>query len=98
MPETRRPQLGVSVAIWREDRVLLVRRGHEPFLGAWSLLRVECGARERVPQAGEAAGQQAAAEQAKVQKFGGASAGGALHAEGRERVLGARDEIERRAV
>lgn len=45
MPETRRPQLGVSVAIWREDRVLLVRRGHEPFLGAWSLPggRVEWG-------------------------------------------------------
>lgn len=40
-----RPGLGVSVAVWREDRVLLVRRGRSPFAGCWSLPggRVEWG-------------------------------------------------------
>lgn len=41
----RRLTLGVSAAIWREGRVLLVRRGHTPWKGAWSLPggRVEFG-------------------------------------------------------
>lgn len=40
-----RPVLGVSVAVWRDGRVLLVRRGQAPFLGCWSLPggRVEWG-------------------------------------------------------
>lgn len=39
------PVLGVSVAIWRDGRVLLVQRGHAPWRGAWSLPggRVERG-------------------------------------------------------
>lgn len=42
-----RPGIGVSVAIWREDRVLLVQRARPPFAGAWSLPggRVEWGER-----------------------------------------------------
>ncbi|MCX5512314.1 hypothetical protein C3941_09620 [Kaistia algarum] len=45
MNETMRPVLGVSVAIWRGGRVLLVRRGREPFKDHWSLPggRVEWG-------------------------------------------------------
>lgn len=45
MPSPDRPVLGTSVAIWRHGRVLLVKRGHEPFLGCWSLPggRVEYG-------------------------------------------------------
>lgn len=40
-----RPVLGVSVAIWRDGQVLLVRRGHAPFKDHWSLPggRVEFG-------------------------------------------------------
>ena len=33
----RQPLLGVSVAIWRRGRVLLVRRGTAPLNGMWSL-------------------------------------------------------------
>ena len=32
-----RPLLGVSVAVWRGDKVLLVRRGRPPLMGLWSL-------------------------------------------------------------
>lgn len=41
----RQPALGVSVALWREGRVLLVRRGRPPFKDHWSLPggRVEWG-------------------------------------------------------
>src|SRR4051812_40082201 len=31
-----RPHLGVSVAVWRNDEVLLVKRGRAPFAGFWS--------------------------------------------------------------
>lgn len=42
-PDT--PVLGVSVGIWHEEKVLLVRRGNEPMAGKWSLPggRVEFG-------------------------------------------------------
>jgi ADP-ribose pyrophosphatase YjhB (NUDIX family) len=33
----RQPLLGVSVAIWRRGRVLLVRRANPPLAGIWSL-------------------------------------------------------------
>jgi 8-oxo-dGTP diphosphatase len=40
-----RPVLGVSVGLWRADRVLLVRRGRPPLAGLWSFPggRVEPG-------------------------------------------------------
>lgn len=31
------PVLGVSCAVWRDDRVLLVKRGREPAKGLWAL-------------------------------------------------------------
>ena len=31
------PRLAVGAAIWRDGRVLLARRGHQPNLGLWSL-------------------------------------------------------------
>ncbi len=31
------PQVGVGVAVWRGDEVLLVKRGKEPQIGEWSL-------------------------------------------------------------
>jgi len=31
-----RPYLGVSVAVWRDDEVLLVQRGRAPYAGYWS--------------------------------------------------------------
>ncbi|WP_018182521.1 NUDIX hydrolase [Kaistia granuli] len=45
------PVLGVSVAVWRDGKVLLVQRGHAPWRGAWSLPggRVEWG--ETLPAA-----------------------------------------------
>lgn len=33
----QRPIVGVGVVVWREDRVLLVRRGKEPNKGQWSI-------------------------------------------------------------
>jgi len=44
-PVAAGPVLGVSVAVWRAGKVLLIQRGHEPWLGAWSLPggRVERG-------------------------------------------------------
>ncbi|WP_182085650.1 NUDIX domain-containing protein [Aureimonas sp. ME7] len=43
----RRPLLGVSVCLLREGAVCLVKRGHAPWKGAWSLPggRVEFGER-----------------------------------------------------
>jgi ADP-ribose pyrophosphatase YjhB (NUDIX family) len=40
-----RPSLGVSVGVWRGDKVLLVRRGTQPLKGAWTFPggRVEWG-------------------------------------------------------
>jgi ADP-ribose pyrophosphatase YjhB (NUDIX family) len=32
-----RPLLGVSVAVWLDDKVLLVKRGRPPLKGQWSL-------------------------------------------------------------
>lgn len=48
MSEARsRPVLAASVAVFREGRVLIARRGRAPMLGAWSLPggRVELGER-----------------------------------------------------
>lgn len=44
---TVRPSLGVSVGVWRGDKVLLVKRGTQPLKGAWSFPggRVEWGER-----------------------------------------------------
>lgn len=46
-PPPAGPVLGVSVAVWRDGKVLLVQRGHAPWRGAWSLPggRVERGER-----------------------------------------------------
>ncbi|GBD42645.1 Bifunctional NMN adenylyltransferase/Nudix hydrolase [bacterium HR40] len=32
-----RPYVGVGVVVWRGERVLLIRRGHPPRAGSWSL-------------------------------------------------------------
>jgi ADP-ribose pyrophosphatase len=39
------PRVGVSVALWKDDALLLVRRGRPPYAGLWSLPggRVELG-------------------------------------------------------
>ena len=44
-PDPAGPVLGVSVAVWRDGKVLLIQRGHDPWRGAWSLPggRVERG-------------------------------------------------------
>lgn len=44
-PQLAGPVLGVSVAIWRDGKVLLIQRGQDPWRGAWSLPggRVERG-------------------------------------------------------
>jgi 8-oxo-dGTP diphosphatase len=31
-----RPTLGVSVALWKDDEVLLIQRGQPPYQGSWS--------------------------------------------------------------
>lgn len=36
MPENRRPRIGVSIAVRRGAKVLLVQRGKEPFRGHWA--------------------------------------------------------------
>lgn len=43
------PRLGVSVALWKDDSLLLVKRGRDPYAGLWSLPggRVEFGERLR---------------------------------------------------
>ena len=40
-----RPTLGVSIALWKENELLLVQRGKPPFIGSWSFPggRVEPG-------------------------------------------------------
>lgn len=35
-PSPKAPLLGVSIAIWRDDLVLLIQRGKEPMAGKWS--------------------------------------------------------------
>ena len=46
------PRLGVSVAVWRDGKVLLVQRGKAPFEGAWSLPGGSVEAGETVAEAG----------------------------------------------
>ncbi|MCX5570920.1 NUDIX hydrolase [Kaistia nematophila] len=64
-PAPKAPVLGVSVAVWRDGKVLLIQRGHDPWRGAWSLPggRVERGetlaaaaARELMEETGLAIG------------------------------------------
>lgn len=31
------PRVGVGILVWKEDRLLLIRRGKEPGLGRWSV-------------------------------------------------------------
>jgi ADP-ribose pyrophosphatase YjhB (NUDIX family) len=33
----RRPEIGVGAIVWKDDRILLIRRGHAPKKGHWSL-------------------------------------------------------------
>ena len=35
--EMKIPRLGASACVWRNDQVLLVKRGKEPAIGLWSL-------------------------------------------------------------
>src|SRR5258708_2688742 len=46
-----RPHLGVSVAVWRDGEVLLVRRGRAPYAGYWSLPGGGVGLGERLEDA-----------------------------------------------
>jgi ADP-ribose pyrophosphatase YjhB (NUDIX family) len=47
----RRPIVGVSVALWQEERVLLVRRGRPPYAGLWSFPGGKVRYRERLRDA-----------------------------------------------
>jgi 8-oxo-dGTP diphosphatase len=58
-PPAAGPVLGVSVAVWRDARVLLVQRGHAPWRGAWSL---PGGRVERGESLGEAVARELAEE------------------------------------
>jgi 8-oxo-dGTP diphosphatase len=48
-PPAKFPRLGASACVWRDGKVLLVRRGKNPWYGAWSLPggAVEFGERAR---------------------------------------------------
>jgi ADP-ribose pyrophosphatase YjhB (NUDIX family) len=46
-----RPYLGVSVAVWNDGEVLLVRRGRPPLAGAWSFPGGGVGLGERLEDA-----------------------------------------------
>jgi len=46
-----RPYLGVSVAVWRDGEVLLVRRARPPYAGYWSLPGGGVGLGERLEDA-----------------------------------------------
>ena len=46
-----RPYLGVSVAVWRDGEVLLVRRGRAPLAGVWSFPGGGVGLGERLADA-----------------------------------------------
>jgi ADP-ribose pyrophosphatase YjhB (NUDIX family) len=35
--QPRRPEIGVGAIVWKDDRFLLIRRGHAPRQGSWSL-------------------------------------------------------------
>ncbi len=36
-PNVKRPHTGVGVVVWRDDQVLLIKRGKAPFKGQWSI-------------------------------------------------------------
>jgi ADP-ribose pyrophosphatase YjhB (NUDIX family) len=70
-----RPLLGVSVAVWRGERVLVVKRGKPPLLGKWSLpgglveageTLVEAAVRELAEETGVAADEFAAIDRAEI--------------------------------
>jgi 8-oxo-dGTP diphosphatase len=46
-----RPLLGVSVSVWRDDRVLLIRRGRDPGRGLWAPVGGKVGLGERLAEA-----------------------------------------------
>jgi ADP-ribose pyrophosphatase YjhB (NUDIX family) len=54
-----RPVVGVGVVVWRDGRVLLVRRGRPPRLGQWSLP----GGAQRLGETVEAAARREVAEE-----------------------------------
>ncbi|MCW1843597.1 NUDIX hydrolase [Prosthecomicrobium hirschii] len=46
-----RPLLGVSVSVWRGDRVLLIRRGRDPGRGLWAPVGGKVALGERLAEA-----------------------------------------------